>query len=77
MKTRVPKYVPQSAIRWLVGRFHVGVADSEIEADFRRRLAKNAAKDWTAEQTEECIKFALTCHHENQALYRAVMSGRF
>jgi hypothetical protein len=71
---RVPKYVPQFDIRWLMGRVHVGTPDSEVEADMRRRFAKSNA---TPVQVQACVDFALRCHHENQGLYRSVMSGKF
>lgn len=71
MKKRIPACVPQHMIRYIVGKFHVGTPDSEIEADIRRRLV-----DAGTHQAIACVQFALDCHHENQELYRKVMSGR-
>jgi len=70
-KPKVPDYVPQQSIRWLMGRVHVGTPDAEVEADMRKRCSKA-----TEEQAAACVEFALACHHENQGLYRSVMSGR-
>lgn len=74
-KKRVPPYVPQQSIRWLMGRVHVGTSDAEVEADIRRRFAKNVGM--TEKQVAACVAYALDCHRENQWLYSAVMSGRF
>lgn len=71
---RVPKYVPQREIFWLMGRIHVGTPDSEVEANIRRRLEGNKP---TEKQVAACIDYALACHRENQELYRKVTSGRF
>lgn len=62
--------IPEASIRWLIGRVHVGTSDAEIEADMLRRCAKA-----TTAQQKACVKYALKCHRENQALYGYVMSG--
>jgi hypothetical protein len=74
MKKKVPSYVPQGPIRWLMGRVHVGTPDVEIEADIRRRMVKNNP---TEEQMRACVDYALACHRENQGLYHTVMTGKF
>jgi len=71
----VPSFVPKGSIHWIMGNVHVGTSDAEVEADIRRRLAKN--KNVPEDQIVECVKYALACHKENRELYRAVMSGRF
>jgi hypothetical protein len=62
--------IPEASIRWLIGRVHVGTSDAEIEADMIRRCSTA-----TPQQKRACIKYALKCHRENQALYDHVMSG--
>jgi hypothetical protein len=64
--------VPEAAIRWLLGRVHVGTPDAEIEADIRQRTSRATKKVQDA-----CVAYALKCHRENQDLYRAVQSGHF
>lgn len=71
---KVPDYVPQASIRWLMGRVHVGTPDSEVEADMRKRCAKG---NGTEEQIAACVAFAIACHRENQRLYDAVTTGDF
>jgi len=67
----VENIVPESAIRWLIGRVHVSTPDAQVEADIRRRTPKA-----TKEAQDACVAYALKCHHENQNLYRSVQSGR-
>lgn len=69
---RVTK-VPQAEIRWLVGRYHVGTSDADIEWDIRRR-AKGPR--WTPAMVKKTVAYALKVHHENQKMYNDVMSGR-
>ena len=64
--------VPEGSIRWLLGRVHVSTPDSEVEADIRRRCSKTTA---TEAQRKACVKYALKCHRENQALYCRVIYG--
>lgn len=44
-KPKVPAYVPQQSIRWLMGRVHVGTPDAEIKADMRLCCAKSKATE--------------------------------
>jgi hypothetical protein len=68
--------VPQGSIRWLLGRVHVSTSDAEVEADIRRRLpSKLTAPLITEAQRKACVKYALKCHRENQALYCHVVYG--
>lgn len=73
--SKIPSYVPQQDIRWLMGRVHVGTPDAEIESDIRGRLANNPKA--TEEMIAACVAFALQCHAENRGLYRSVMTGKF
>ena len=56
--------VPQASIRWLVGRVHVSTPDAVVEADIRCRCSKA-----TEAQRNACVKHALKCHRDNQALF--------
>jgi len=64
--------IPEAGIRWIVGNFHVSAADDVIAQDIRLRGEKNK---WPAEAITRGVKFALKVHHDNQDLYRGVMSG--
>jgi hypothetical protein len=64
--------VPQGSIRWLVARAHVSTSDADVEKDIRRRLV---ASQTTPAQRNACVKYALKCHRENQALYCRVIYG--
>jgi|HubBroStandDraft_3_1064219.scaffolds.fasta_scaffold87594_6 hypothetical protein len=68
---KVPKYVPQQSIRFLLGRIHVGTPDAEIAAEITRRLPQA-----TPRQLKACIGYAMRVHRENQGLYNYVMGGR-
>lgn len=65
--------IPEAAIRFIVGNFSVGASDEKVADDIRSRGTK--AK-WPKDAIAEAVKFALKVHHENQDLYRGVMSGR-
>ena len=66
--------IPKASIEWLVNRLHVSVTDEEIAADMRRRIRINPG---VTEATEKrVVAYALKCHHKNQELYSAVVSGR-
>jgi len=56
--------VPKQSISWLLGRVHVSTPDSEVEADIRRRCSA-----LTPAQRNACVKYALKCHRDNQALF--------
>lgn len=72
-KRKAEKFqVPEGSIRWLLGRVHVSTPDSEVEADIRRRLCSPQV---TEIQRKACVKYALKCHRENQALYCRVIYG--
>lgn len=71
----VPDFVPRGSLSWLVNRLHVSVPDADIESDIRKRLAGNDIA--TPEMIQACVDYALACHHSNQGLYRAVVSGKF
>ena len=62
--------VPEGSIRWLLGRVHVSTPDAEVEADIRLTCSKA-----TEAQRKACVKYALKCHRENQALYCRVIYG--
>lgn len=61
---------PTRAIRWLLGKIHVGTSDAEIEAEIRRRANPATDARWTEEFTAEAVRFALWEAEENRALYR-------
>src|ERR1035437_2697638 len=64
--------VPEASIRFLLGRMHVSTSDADVEKDIRRRLV---ASQTTPAQRNACVKYALKCHRENQALYCRVIYG--
>lgn len=62
---------PTVAIRWILGRMHVGTPDAEIEAEIRRRVTEKTDPRWTPEKLDEAVRFALWEHAENRALCQA------
>jgi len=70
--------VPRGAISWLINRLHVGVSDDAIEKNIRERIANSPqASEYTASLIEQSVAYAIECHHQNQATYRAVNGGSF
>ena len=67
--------IPKASIEWLVNRLHVSTTDEEVATDMRRRV-RTATPDVTAAVEKRIVAYALKCHHKNQGLYRAVVSGR-
>lgn len=69
----------KSVIRMHVGSMHVGTPDATIEREIRNavayRLAKRDAKSWRVIPTlaDDCVAYALQCHHENYEEYRSVL----
>ena len=68
--------IPKQSIAFLVARLHVGVPDEEVASDMRRRIRKNLGVCVTDAAEKRMVAYALKCHHENQGLYRRVVSGR-
>ncbi len=68
--------IPKQSIEWLVARIHVSVPDEEVARDMRRRV-RIGTPNVTDAVEKRIVKYALKCHHENQGLYRAVVSGKF
>lgn len=68
--------IPTTFLHYLLGRTHVGTSDEAVRSMLERRLNKYKHK-YTTEQREQTIAAGLWYHHENQAEYKAVMSGRF
>lgn len=66
--------IPKQTIEWLVARLHCSVSDEDVARDMRRRVRQNPTL--TASFEKRCVTYALKCHHENQGLYRRVVSGR-
>ena len=60
--------VPKHNISWLVAKLHVGTPDATVEADIRDRLQR-LASETTPAQRNACVKYALKCHRDNQALF--------
>lgn len=67
--------IPKASIEFLVARLHVGVSDEEVARDMRRRV-RTGTPNVTDAMEKRIVKYALKCHHANQGLYRAVVSGR-
>lgn len=63
--------VPRSDLHWYMGHIYVGTSTANIEADIRKRCAKNPA--FTPNLIKQSIAYALECHMRNQHLYRKVM----
>lgn len=68
--------VPRAGIRFLVGRVHVSTPDEVVEADIRGRIREGSGDDVDPDLVRACVDYALLCHHNNQGLFEAVMSGR-
>jgi hypothetical protein len=68
------RQIPYASIRWYIGTLHVGNPDDLVAQDITNRL-RSHNRDITASQIKKCVDYALKCHHENQELYRAVVSG--
>lgn len=68
---RFDSRVPRRDIAFLVGRFHVSKPDSEIETWIRSR----APKDCPETLVRHCVRYAITCHHENFKTYCWVMGS--
>jgi hypothetical protein len=69
--------VPRAAISWLVGRFHVGTSDKEIEKAIRVRITTSPDKaKYTESLITQSVAYALECHRRNRGLYNDVMGGR-
>ena len=70
--------IPRGAIRHLVGTLHVGNPDDFVRSMIRERIEHSPERAaWKASDIRRAEEFALRCHHETQALYAAVMTGRF
>lgn len=71
----------ESAIRFLLGRVHVGTPAETVRADFERRVrnGKATGPDAIALGTETCVEaittYALALHRHNGRTYRRVMRG--
>ena len=64
------------AIRYHVGKHHVGLSDEEVEKDLRYHIGQS--KDaWPKHVADRACKYAIDCHHNNQDLYGKVMRGEF
>ena len=64
----------KSAVRHIVGRFHVATTDDAIRADMRRRTApRHGFKGATQKQIAAIEAYAIKVHRENQSLYNGVM----
>ena len=70
--------IPKQSIEWLVAKLHVSVSDEEVARDMRRRLADApiTTPRGTAAFENRVVAYALKCLHENQGLYRRIVSGR-
>ena len=67
------KPVPRAQIDFLLGRTHVGTANSKVVKDLYRRMKKD--KVFTKAYRKRCYRYALKVHAKNLALYRYVMRG--
>jgi len=68
--------VPRNAISWLINRIHVGTPDEKIIANLKERIANSPqASEYTQELIDQSVAYAIECHRQNQATYRAVQSG--
>ncbi len=82
MKDRVSEYgrkwdarIPRGDIAWIIRREHVGVTDDEIRTMMRGRLDNCIDARWTPRLVKQACEYAVACHHENQGLYKRVVSG--
>lgn len=68
-------------ISWIVGNYHVGKSDDEVRENWQMRIARNNRRNKSHKIDDELrtaiIAYALECHHNNQGLYHAVMTGNF
>ncbi len=71
-RSRFPR-IPYGAVRWLMGRVHVGTPDVQVVAEFAHRSHGSGA---TPAEVCEVVRYALACHAENRNTYSVVMSGR-
>lgn len=75
----VDSLVPTIALRHHLGWTHVGTSDLEVARDIVRTMRRvdHGETLWTHEIKLQTLRAALWLHHENQAEYARVMSGRF
>lgn len=71
---RWDKRVPRYDVNWLMGRVHVSLSDTQVEADIRRRCRN--VDGMTEALIKATVRYALIVHHRNQDLYHRVMTGR-
>lgn len=68
LEKRIDPRIPTVQISWLVGSFHVGMSDEEIDAEIVKRLEKPAEGD--RDILAQASAYALACHRANQNLVR-------
>jgi hypothetical protein len=75
----VDDLVPTVAVRHHLGWTHVGTPDLEVARDIVETMhnVDHGETLWTHEIKLQTLRAALWFHHENQAEYAGVMSGRF
>jgi hypothetical protein len=61
---RLDPTVPIGTIRWLVGQLSVGTPDEDVVEVIKARLPKDTAP----RIADQCGRYALKCHRENQRL---------
>jgi hypothetical protein len=68
-----------SSISWYVDRYvHVGTSDISLVRDMAKRMKlPDGSWKYPSGDRKDVYREALRAHHDNQRLYRAVMSGRF
>ena len=74
-----------SHLRWIVDRLHVSVSDYAVARDFARRTRSwdgvnvrtpGGASIEARRARLSAMRLAVAYHHENQRLYRDVITGR-
>ena len=63
--------VPRRDIALLVGRYHVGTPDADIEAWIRSR----APKDCPETLVRHCVRYAIAVHAYNRGIFNFVQRG--
>lgn len=70
--------IPKDQIRWKVGNYHVGTPEEEVREEIEALAelqVKRGVEGWKPAHIKRCGDYAVQCHRENIATYRAVMCG--
>ena len=74
----VHMWVPTGALRFILGRTHIGTPMREVLREVRRRMNKSGDADfYTRDIRKDTYRAAIWIHRENIGAHRDVMGGRY